>query len=207
MTPSHPVSLVAFDLDGVLCDFYPARRLDYIADLTGKDPAWIQAAIWDSEFERAAEAGAYQTGEAYLEAFNKHLTYDLTRDQWVTARRLAMEPRPDMLAFLQALRPLVDLAVLTNNGALLRDTLPLLAPELCALLGSDVHVTCDFGVRKPEPLVFARLVEHYHLSPGEVVFVDDSGANVEGARAAGLQGVLFEDMAQVVPLLKSLVGE
>jgi hypothetical protein len=90
MTLTQPLRLVAFDLDGVLCDFHPARRLAYLADLTGEEPGRIQAAIWDSEFERNAEAGAYPTGDAYLREFNRRLGFPLARAQWVESRQRAM---------------------------------------------------------------------------------------------------------------------
>jgi glucose-1-phosphatase len=199
-------SLVAFDLDGVLYDFHPARRLACIAELSGKDPAWIKATIWDSDFERSAEAGAFATGEAYLQAFNRLLGFALTREQWVMARRLAMSPRPEMLALLKALQPRVQLAVLTNNGMLLRETLPDLAPELHALLGDHMHVTAAFGVRKPDPLVYTRLVERYGCAPSAALFIDDDQGNVDGARKAGLGGLLFRGVEEVGLALREMLA-
>jgi putative hydrolase of the HAD superfamily len=205
MTPAQPISLVVFDLDGVFYDFFPARRLAYLADLTGKDAALIRAAIWESDFESSAEAGAYPTGEAYLQEFNRRLGFTVTRAQWVEARRRAMTPRPAMLALLASLRPRIPLAVLTNNGSLLRETLPLLAPELHALLGDRVHVTADFGARKPDPLVFTRLAARYRHRPASILFVDDGFANVAGARAAGLQAALFESEQQIARLMEEIL--
>jgi HAD superfamily hydrolase (TIGR01509 family) len=196
MTPTPPVTLVAFDLDGVLYDFTPARRATYLAQLTGCEPAWIQHVIWDSDFERAAEAGEYPTGETYLRAFNERLRVPVSRDQWIAARRSAMAPRPRMLAVLESLRSRVELAVLTNNGALVRDTLPDLVPELWALLGDRIRVTADLGARKPDPVVFQRLAAAHDRPPAAVVFVDDNLGNVQGARAAGLQSFHFESEDQ-----------
>lgn len=42
------------------------------------------------------------------------------------------------------------------------------------------------GVAKPDPEFFRRVVSQIGVPAGEVLFVDDSEANVEGARAAGL---------------------
>jgi putative hydrolase of the HAD superfamily len=205
VTRTH-LSLVVFDLDGVLYDFQPARRLAYLSEVTGRDPDWIQSTIWGSEFEAAAEAGAYLTGEAYLDAFNARLGYPLTRDQWVAARRVAMSPQPAMLGLIQAVRPHIGLAVLTNNGALFRDTLPLLAPELTRPLAIEVHVSCDFGCRKPDAPVYQRLVERHGLAPSAVVFVDDNPANVRGAVAVGLRGIVFENVPQLAAELGRLLG-
>jgi FMN phosphatase YigB (HAD superfamily) len=70
-----PVSLVIFDMDGVLLDFHPERRLSYLAEATGKATITIYEAIWGSDFEREADAGRYSTGDAYLAAFNARLGY------------------------------------------------------------------------------------------------------------------------------------
>jgi HAD superfamily hydrolase (TIGR01509 family) len=49
----------------------------------------------------------------------------------------------------------------------------------------------EIGQRKPEPAAYAALVTMSGLPPERIVFVDDFVENVEGARAAGLHGILF----------------
>jgi glucose-1-phosphatase len=92
MTLDAPIELVIFDMDNVLVDYDLDRRLRYLSSLTGLTVEAIHAAIWGSDFERAAEAGAYVTGEDYLRAFNERLGFVLTREQWIAARREAMAP-------------------------------------------------------------------------------------------------------------------
>ncbi len=48
----------------------------------------------------------------------------------------------------------------------------------------------DTGLRKPDPAAFADAVARLGVAPGECVHVDDLPANVRGAVAAGLVGVL-----------------
>ena len=200
---NRSIGLVIFDLDGVLCDWHPHRRLEFLSQLSGRDSEWIRRTIFDSAFETAAETGAYPTGEAYLAGFNQQLGFALSRQQWVTARQAAMQPRPAMLGLVRALLRHVSVAVLTNNGALLRETLPDLIPDLHALLGQHIHVTCDLGARKPDPTAFLRLLDHYRRLPEESLFIDDSERNVQGARAAGLQGLLFTGEPDLIEQLKA----
>jgi 2-haloacid dehalogenase len=47
------------------------------------------------------------------------------------------------------------------------------------------------GLAKPDPAIFALLVERHGLDPAVTVFVDDSPANVEAAEAAGLRALQF----------------
>ena len=72
--------LIVFDLDETLIDFVPARRLNYLANLTGLAQERIHASIWGSDFEHSAEQGAYATGEAYLAGFNERLGFELIID-------------------------------------------------------------------------------------------------------------------------------
>lgn len=64
--------------------------------------------------------------------------------------------------------------------------------EKIAPLGLDRYFTAvaisgELGVRKPEPAIFAHALEALGVPPGEAIHVgDDIGADIVGARAAGL---------------------
>ena len=47
------------------------------------------------------------------------------------------------------------------------------------------------GVAKPDPRIFERLFERTGVHPAELVFVDDSMANVLAARASGMSAIHF----------------
>ncbi len=49
----------------------------------------------------------------------------------------------------------------------------------------------EAGLAKPDPRVYALTCERLGAAPGDVVFLDDTPAAVEGARTAGWQDVLF----------------
>ncbi|WP_129641803.1 HAD family hydrolase [Peristeroidobacter agariperforans] len=205
---SHDIRLVVFDFDGVMIDFEPQLRLQFLERLTGRPAADIHAAIWGSDFERGAEAGAYRTGDAYLAAFNERLGYQLSRDQWVAARRSAMRLRPDMVDYARSLSERVRLALLTNNGALLHEALPELVPEVCGVFTKNLHASYEFGARKPDPLVFTRLLEHCRVPARQAVFVDDDSQFIQGAISAGMHGIHFQNLptlrAALEPMLSSL---
>lgn len=190
-----PVSLVVFDMDGVLATLDRPKRNQWLAEVSGKTPSHFDATIWRSDFESAAEAGAYPTGEAYLAEFNRRSGCFLTREAWIEARRQAMTPLPGTLALVRELQRVVQVALLTNNGSLLKEGLPELFPEVWELFGTQAHVSCEFGVRKPERPVFERLLARYGVEPRAALLVDDDPANVAGARLAGLQAHVFKDPA------------
>jgi putative hydrolase of the HAD superfamily len=190
--PDSRIDLVIFDLDDVLVALDRPRRLRWLAGITGRPPEHFNATIWHSDFERGAEAGAYATGADYLAEFNRRSGCRLTRAQWVEARRQAMTPLPGTLAIARELGRRVRLALLTNNGALLKESLPELAPEVCAVFGEACHASCEFLARKPEPRVYERLVERFRVEPGRALMIDDEPMNIQGAREAGLQALRFQ---------------
>jgi putative hydrolase of the HAD superfamily len=204
MTVDAPIELVIFDMDNVLVDYDLDRRLRYLSSLTGRTVETIHAAIWGSDFERAAEAGAYVTGEDYLRAFNERLGFVLTREQWIAARREAMAQRADVLQFARELRAHVDLAMLTNNGALLRECLPVLAPDVCEIFADRCHATYEFQARKPDPAVFQRLLARWNVAASAAVFIDDDPEYIEGAVTAGLRAIHYQGLRQLRVELRKL---
>ena len=55
----------------------------------------------------------------------------------------------------------------------------------------DVVVSGDEKLVKPDPAIYALALKRFGLSGPDAVFVDDSPANVAGAREAGIHAVLF----------------
>jgi 2-haloacid dehalogenase len=53
------------------------------------------------------------------------------------------------------------------------------------------------GLAKPDPRVFETLLERFGLTPETTLFIDDSPANVEAARAVGLQAIRYESPAHL----------
>ena len=185
------IRFVVFDMDGVLVRLDREKRNRCLSGFTGKTPEHFDATIWHSDFERRAEAGEFPTAAAYLSEFNRRSGCALSRTQWIASRRDAMVLIPETLEIARELSTTASIAVLTNNGALLKDSLPELAPELCLRFGDSFHVSCEFRSRKPDRQVFERLLTQHAMLPGEALLIDDDRANVEGAVEAGMRAVLF----------------
>ena len=52
-------------------------------------------------------------------------------------------------------------------------------------------ISGDIGIRKPDAEAFWTLLSAIEAEPGECLFVDDRQKNVDGARAVGIEAVLF----------------
>ncbi len=188
------ISLALFDMHDVLCRYDRKKRLEDLSRLSGKPAEEIYAAIWDSGFEGEADAGRLDTA-SYLAGFGARLGYPITLQEWLTNRKLATIPMPEVLTILAEVKTRNKVAVLTNNHILVREHLNMLFPELFALCGEQSYVSAQFGAAKPEPEVYLRCVAAAGGMPAETLFIDDSRKNVDGALAAGLAGHVFTDAA------------
>ena len=60
-----------------------------------------------------------------------------------------------------------------------------------------VFVSSDLGVRKPDPEAFLLVARRMGFEPEAVLFFDDGPGNIEGARTAGMQGVVVGSISDV----------
>lgn len=68
---------------------------------------------------------------------------------------------------------------------------------------SDTIVSGDEKLIKPDPAIYAVVLARTGLEPQDLLFVDDSAANIEAARALGFHVHRFEDPATLWPTLVS----
>jgi glucose-1-phosphatase len=190
--------VVIFDMDDVLCRYDLGRRLRALARFSGKTPRDIRAAIWDSGFEDAADSGQYPDANHYLSEFGLRMGHELSRTEWVAARREAMQPWPDMLALVRKIGTQARTALYTNNGPMTRASIGELFPEAVSVV-PEQYFSYEFGTKKPDPASFRKLIERMGVEPSRCWFVDDKRSNVTGAKMAGLDGHHFRSLAQFLP--------
>ena len=58
---------------------------------------------------------------------------------------------------------------------------------------SGMLVSAEEKLLKPDPAIFARFCDKFDVRAEECLFIDDLPRNVEGAKAAGMQGYCFAD--------------
>ncbi len=64
--------------------------------------------------------------------------------------------------------------------------------------------SCYLGVRKPEEQIYRLALEIAQREPEECVLIDDRGLNLECAREIGMQGIQFQNVAQLRAELSEL---
>ncbi len=192
---AHDIRHIVFDVGKVLVHYDPDIPFSRIIPDPGRRQWFFENVCshdWNIEQDRGrsweeAESvliARYPEEEANIRAFRAHWPEMLPHhyeESVSMLRRLIAEGR--------------DVTLLTNFAA---DTFRE-ARERFAFLNEPrgVTVSAEVGLIKPDRAIYARHAAEFGLDPPATLFVDDSPANVEGARAAGWQAVRFTDAAQL----------
>ena len=109
------------------------------------------------------------------------------------------EYTPEMLEHVNAAIPLGRHAKPEELAALYA----FLASEEGAYFTGAV-ISCRVGLCKPEPAIYAHLLERYALASSETVFIDDLDVNLAAAATFGIKTIKFADPAQCARALQAL---
>lgn len=186
-----PIQHVVFDIGRVLLHYEPELAfLEIIPD--DDERRWFFDNVCTHEWNIEQDRGR-SWADAEAEAIARHPGH-ATNIRAFRANWHAMVPHAyeGSVALLQGLiRDGHDVTMLTNFAA---DTFQE-ARERFAFLNESrgVTVSAEVGLLKPEADIYHHHVKQFSLQPSATLFIDDSPANVEGARAAGWNAVLFTD--------------
>ena len=198
------IQAVVFDIGGVL---------EITPDL-GWAPAWESrlglgpgelgermADAWrGGEIGTASEAEVHQAARERLGLDEGQLTEfmaDLWRDYLGTANT-------ELIEYAGRLRPRCRTGILSNSfvGAREREQRAYGFEDLV----DELVYSHECGLSKPDPRSYALVCARLDVEPTLVAFVDDNEENVEGARQAGLQAVLYRDNAQAIRDVEGFLG-
>ncbi|MBZ8133351.1 2-haloalkanoic acid dehalogenase [Afifella sp. IM 167] len=184
-----PVRHVVFDIGRVLLHYDPHLAFaELIPDEAERDffLSEVCSSGWNVEQDRGrpweeaeAEAIARHPDKAELiRAF---------RARWAMMVPHAYEESVNL--FRSVIAGGTDVTMLTNFAA---DTFAEARARFPFLEESrGITVSAELGLIKPDPEIFHRHAEAFGLDPAATFFIDDSEANVDGARRAGWQAVHF----------------
>jgi putative hydrolase of the HAD superfamily len=154
------------------------------------------------------EVGAITEAD-FLAALERELTAGLGRPvelhDFGERYMAAIGANDEMFAYYRRLHERgLRFALLTNN---VREWEPYWRAKLPIDEIFETVVDSAFvGLRKPDPAIYAIVLERLGLHAGECVFVDDIAVNVDAARSLGFAVVHFRDNAQAVAELDALTG-
>jgi putative hydrolase of the HAD superfamily len=154
------------------------------------------------------EVGAISEGE-FLATLERELEAGLGRP--VTLHGFgerymaALDANDELFAHYRGLHERgVRFAMLTNN---VREWEPLWRAKLPVDEIFETVVDSAFvGLRKPDPAIYAIVLERLRLPAAACAFVDDIAVNVDAARSLGFAAVHFRDTGQAIAELDALIS-
>jgi putative hydrolase of the HAD superfamily len=200
------IDVVLFDLGGVVCRFDPSARLAALAHACGVDAATVHTDIFDSGFDRDSDRGIHSAHDVLRRL--RSLGFRGSIEELGSLWTRAFQPDEQVLALVrQARQGRRRTALLTDNGQLLLDALPVRLPSVAEAFDAYLF-SCTLGAVKPDPAVFDAALDRLGATPASAFFVDDSPRNVAAARAAGLHAEVFRDAAALARTLRDagLIG-
>jgi epoxide hydrolase-like predicted phosphatase len=205
------IRAVVFDIGGVLeitQDLSPNRERDSVTRAwearLGLAPGkidelmrdtWIGGSIGTVSLDEVHQALRDRLGldAGQLDAFMA----DMWREYLGTANT-------ELIEYARGLRPRYRTGILSNSFVGAREQ------EQAAYdfenLVDEIVYSHECGMSKPDPRCYALICERLGVLPGETVFIDDYGPNVEAAREAGLHAVHYSDHATAMAEIKRLLG-
>ncbi|EPE99481.1 HAD family hydrolase [Rhizobium grahamii] len=184
-----PIEHIVFDIGKVLIHYDPSIPFSrLIPDETERK--WFFDNVcthdWNVEQDRGrawADAEAllievHPDREEHIRAFRKH---------W---HEMVSHAYDDSVAIMEGLiDDGQDVTMLTNFASDTFREAQVRFPFLTKPRG--VTVSGDVGLIKPDIAIYETHAKSFGLNPGATIFIDDSAPNVEGAKAAGWDAVLF----------------
>ena len=194
---------VVFDLGGVLIDWNP--RYLYRTLFDGDDAAMehflthVCSPAWNHE-QDAGRSFAEGCAELVREFPDARPLIEAWRARFDETLGGPIAGTVEILAALRERG--VPLYALSNWWA---ETFPIARARFDFLGWFDgIVISGEFGAAKPDPRIFAHLLETYGLRAETTIFIDDLPANVAAAAAVGMQPILFTDPAALRVSLREL---
>lgn len=195
------INTLIFDLGGVLIDWNP----EYVFREVIPDPKrrrFFFENICTHEWNVQQDAGR-PLAEATEMLVRQHPEWESEiRDYYGRWEEMLGGPIYDTVDLLRELRDhnSFRLLALTNWSG---ETFPVALAKYEFLHWFEgIVVSGDEKTRKPFADIYEILLTRYEVNPAQAIFIDDSSTNVEGAEAVGINGIHFQNTAQLKETLR-----
>lgn len=203
----QPIHHLIFDLGGLFIDVYMDRFATSLEAMLGKEVQPGLEKLQNEKFFDAYETGHVHTAQfldTLATTFGRHFSHEQYAACW---NAILGRVQLDQLQLIQPLRNHCDVVLLSNTNSLhveaLEGEFEQSHPgEKLSNFFDRIYYSQLIGLRKPEPQVFAHVVEQGAFNPAHTLFIDDSAGHLLGAQAKGLQTLLHPQNAPLLPSLQ-----
>lgn len=196
---------VIFDFGGVLY-----KTKDYSYRHMWDDELNLEAGSVERIVHNNTTWKATQSGNLPLEAYYQDVANQLELPVNTVANSLMPDfyrgdrLDPHLMTFIRTLKSEeITVGLLSNDHA------DLLRPRLSRLgitmLFDQILISSEIGYMKPHTNTYQAVLNWLNRPADEIIFIDDSPANIKSAVAFGLHGIFYTDGIDVAAIVRELL--
>ncbi len=182
---------IIFDLGAVIINIDENRSHTAIKRLSGPAYSKIQADANKTSIFEHFERGTLDAKQ-FRDFFRGHLDDEISDERFDLAwNAMLMDIPQARIDLLLELHKHYRIFLLSNTNIIHMKRINHYIKSVYGLSSFDrifekVYLSYELGCRKPEAEIYERVFSENNLGLEETLFIDDSRANVEGARSVGL---------------------
>ncbi|WP_192349372.1 HAD family phosphatase [Algoriphagus sp. Y33] len=194
MKNAPDADFLIFDLGNVIIDLDYRRAMRRISQEISVDLHNKVNGFYLTDFHKDYEVGRINSGQFRDEVrryFQQDWEDEKVDELW---NDLLLKIPPERLKLISKLREKFQVGVLSNTNSIHISAVNRILKEDHGLENFDpifdwVFLSHEMGLAKPSPEIYEKMLVDLGTSGDRVIFFDDLPANVEGAKAVGIQAV------------------
>ena len=198
------IRAVYFDLGGVILrtEFQAPRQ--HMAERLGMEYEDLIKLVFDSQTAIQATTGLLSEDEHWAAVARRlHLPESDTqalRDEFFAGDVTDLH----LLELIRGLRKHYKVGLISNAWSGLR---PWIVKNKFADVFDAMIISAEVRAAKPDARIYQVALEALGVAPAEALFLDDFAANVDGARAVGMQAIHFVRPEQALGELNQILAD
>ena len=189
---------IYFDLGNVLLTFDHLRACSQIAVTCGLTTDRVRACLFEGDGLQLAYERGEVTSKEFCDRFRSHVDAIVADEELLLAGS-------DMFAQNTAILPIAahlnssgyDLGILSNTCEAHWQFVTDGKYDVLELFRGPVVLSYEVRSMKPDPAIYRAAIDAVDCEPAEIFFTDDRPENVEAAREAGMDAVIFSSVEQL----------
>ena len=203
-----PISVIIFDLGNVIVDLSHYEIAFTLAEKSTqarfKNPHKLLLDVFNSKvpFTQAFDEGKQSTEEFFEEARNRY-ALNISLDEFSLRWNTGFKENKQVTHLMEQLLSNYRLFLMSNTNPLhyayLKNSIPILSKMEQTILSYEV------GYVKPSPHIFEFALKKSNVPPEQILFIDNSMENIQGAEKLGIQGIVYQSPESLKEALNGIL--
>lgn len=191
---TQKIKILLFDLGGVIIDLFPEKTIGAFAELANKSITEIEKAYQQATIFQQHEKGLIDNA-SFRHGLQQQFQFTASDAAFDKAWNAMLGDIPaEVLGAVKSFSRHYSCCVLSNTNAIHEKAFhEILDKQHGAYhlneIFEQVYFSHELNERKPDAGIYTKVIESLGVEAGEILFLDDSEANIAAAKAVGIQGL------------------